>query len=187
VIGVPLALWVNRELLKKSERSQARAEARRLQVALVVVADALRANVLLLREAAEGHRRQLLTRDPEFDVATWKAVCSQLSERFHHPDLLGRLAYHFARVEAAGTLIRRFSGGEFGRRDRHLVRDEIIRNVKALALEAESLGEEIDQAAAAVDTSTALPRRVFRGGLTYRGVPVRDFDEIDVIRRRGDT
>lgn len=101
MIGLPLVLWLQRSLERRSRWKEDYRQARRAGILLRLALDAVRRN---MRTAAEiGNMiqagRNAIHVNPPFDTVRWPSIRDDLADLLQDPELHASLALHFAKVE----------------------------------------------------------------------------------------
>ncbi len=98
LLGVPLALWINRSVVTQGETARREGERLRVAHALRVLNKALTDNRTLLQDFAATLAASRTKYDSGLDTSAWDAVKSDLTTELSDPELRQRLAYHFSRL-----------------------------------------------------------------------------------------
>lgn len=104
VIGLPIALWTNRIIIKEQNRKQETEDLGRLNNALDIIKKTLIENadkMLDLENTIYGNEVQWETR---LDTSAWDAVKNDIIQYLHNPNLQKRIAYHFSRLNTLSQL-----------------------------------------------------------------------------------
>ena len=99
LVGVPLALLINRRAVLHGEAARAVAEKARVADALEVVSKALTYNATPLETLVQTLEQGKAQLDLPLDTSAWGAVKADVSG-IVEPELRRRLAFHFSRLEA---------------------------------------------------------------------------------------
>jgi hypothetical protein len=98
VLGLPVALWVNRRAMHWSERAKRKEEEGQLRLALGEVrasVDRNRSNAKKLQQAPGSLK---LYNYPELDTMTWDAVRADIVNYLEDPSLRSMISRHYAQV-----------------------------------------------------------------------------------------
>ncbi len=98
VLGVPIALFLNRHLLERQRRFEAAETNRRLMNAIDVLAGACQYNIKVLDTMRELSLSGQVMHNPDLRLTTWDAVGTILSSSCSEPDLLQMLSHHWLRL-----------------------------------------------------------------------------------------
>lgn len=152
IVGLPTALWLNRRFLAHAHRLEQARERTQLASSLAVVSDTLSANLPRFEEVTSGVAAGLFTYDTEIDVGAWDGVRDEFPRLLHDPELLGRLASHFWRVQAFERLNQMWAERCLEKHDpsrpwksKVWLRADVVRLGDALHSEAKTLRDEIER------------------------------------------
>jgi hypothetical protein len=152
IIGLPAALWLNRQFTAGVAKTAELEAKRRLRAASETVLESLSANDTRLARLLDVLEENGAMFDPRVDVATWAAVESEIVAHLRDAKLKGKLAYHFAALgslnrlssvyleTSAGINVNVLGAGEF----RQELRTHLIEDATALRGEADDLEEALE-------------------------------------------
>jgi hypothetical protein len=103
VVGLPVALWLNRLSQRSADASRHDQEQEQLRHGLISVMDALAHNQKQLERLVSTLESNQAMFDVGLDVAAWEAARDQIVPVLRNPELQRRIAFHFSRL---GTLTR---------------------------------------------------------------------------------
>lgn len=104
LIGIPLALWINRSVLAQSERARKAADQLRVAHALQVLEKAISHNLESIKRFEGTLAQQRTLVDVAVDTSAWDAVKSDLTTELSDPELRRRAAYYFSRCATLVSL-----------------------------------------------------------------------------------
>ena len=104
VIGLPVALWLNRRGTQEADVQRRRAERASVSHVLEILALAIAENRKRLQRFAAVLAEHQSLYDTGLDSGAWEALQSGLTAELRDPELRQKLAYHFARTEALKKL-----------------------------------------------------------------------------------
>jgi hypothetical protein len=149
IVGLPVALALNRAWLSHTSRPQRAENERRLRDALHVLAAALNDNTERLVVLQEKLRNRLCPFDSGLDIASWEVVKPAVLQHLPDPRLQSRLARHFAELASVSRLTAQYLGYVAGA-EAALGGIEAAREKLAVHLLAEA--ERLEQAARELHT-----------------------------------
>src|SRR5688572_26226817 len=97
-LGVPMALYINRSVLKHQRVLDAAESDRRLCDAIEVLIDACQYNIRVLKEIRELALSGRVMHSPDLRLTTWEAVGPIFSGGCSDPVLLQMLSHHWLRL-----------------------------------------------------------------------------------------
>lgn len=98
-LGVPVALYLNRQLTNQSQANEAARQASLLAGAAHVLIESCDYNVRVLRAIAALSATGEIMRGPDLRTTTWDALCGIVSSHLADPDLLQLLSHHWLRLK----------------------------------------------------------------------------------------
>lgn len=104
VLGLPLALLVNRRVISHSEQLKQQSEQTQLNTALKILRQTLAANRGRLSVFVETLSNSKAPFNTMLDTTAWEAVRIEVTRYLHNPELQGRIAYHFSQLAALAKL-----------------------------------------------------------------------------------
>jgi hypothetical protein len=110
IVGLPVALALNRTWLSYTSRPERAENERRLKDALHVLAAALNANTERLVLLQDKLRNKLCPFDSGLDVASWEVVKPAVLQQLRDPHLQSHLARHFAELASISRLTTQYLG-----------------------------------------------------------------------------
>jgi hypothetical protein len=116
VIGLPVALFVNRQLTKEGDQRASKLERVRVATGLGVLRRSLQYNRKVLDNIATLAREGTVMRDPDLQSDTWDAVGSILTPILDDPRMLQRVSHHWQRLKRIEELNREIFDRNFGLR-----------------------------------------------------------------------
>jgi hypothetical protein len=147
VLGLPVALWINRLALKNTERGAHRAQVQRLDHALQVLISAMESNQSLLAEYANVLSESKVSWRLNLDVSAWDAIKADIVAELTDPDLRRQLAFHFMKLNALRDLNQEYLGFAFGTNasmsGSEKVRESIKTNMKTMCEELQKHAVEL--------------------------------------------
>jgi hypothetical protein len=153
IFGLPLALWTNRKIMDIGAQEREDEQRQKIGMALDVVADSLTHNRTQLARLSQQVGEASAPFDPELDVSAWDVSKDTLTSPMVAPQLLQRIAYHFARLQTTVKLTEMYLsyvagpvavlGGCEATRDK--LKGYIFANAKSLEQEASILIEGIKE------------------------------------------
>lgn len=167
IVGLPVALALNRTWLSHKSRPECAENERRLRDALHVLTAALDANTGRLVVLQEKLRNKLCPFDAGLDVASWEVVKPAVLQLLRDPRLQSGLARHFAELASVSRLTAQYLGYVAGA-EAVLGGIEAAREKLAIHLlaEAERLEQDARELQKALDAAARMekrqPRRLFR-------------------------
>lgn len=99
VLGVPVALLLNRRFFEHQQKIQRMEQRKRLESAVDVLVEACEYNSKVLYHIAELTLSGRAMRNVDLRLTTWKAVGAMLSGSFSDPELLQMLSHHWLRLK----------------------------------------------------------------------------------------
>ena len=154
LLGLPFALWTDRQITARSERRQRKEERNRLANSLDTLSRALSFNRERLKCLVQSLSNNRAPFDPALDYSAWDAVKSEIIQHLHNPTLQQRIAYHFSRMEAVTKLsdlylnyvagIGATIGGSEQMRDS--LRGYLLNTLQQLDIESEQIMQAIQAA-----------------------------------------
>ncbi|MBC9072397.1 hypothetical protein IAI53_10525 [Thauera sp. CAU 1555] len=99
VLGVPVALLLNRRFLEHQQQLERTESSERLGSAVDVLVDACEYNSKVLDRIAELALSGRAMRNVDLRLTTWDAVGAMLSGSFSDPELLQMLSHHWLRLK----------------------------------------------------------------------------------------
>lgn len=99
VLGVPVALLLNRRFLVHQQKVERTEQSKRLGNAVDVLVDACEYNSKVLCRIAELALSGSAMRNVDLRLTTWDAVGAMLSGSFSDPELLQMLSHHWLRLK----------------------------------------------------------------------------------------
>jgi hypothetical protein len=99
ILGLPVALWLNRRALEHGERIRTAGERTRVADALSVMGEVMKLNSSQLDNLIKVLSEDKALFDPSLDTSAWESVRSDISSEVD-PNLRRRLAHHFGRLES---------------------------------------------------------------------------------------
>jgi len=100
LLGLPLALWTDRQITARSERLKRAEEQQRLALSLDTISQALSFNRERMKQLVQSLSSNRVPFDPAVDCSAWDSVKTEIIQYLHDPALQQRIAYHFSRMEA---------------------------------------------------------------------------------------
>jgi len=110
ILGLPLALALNRIWLSYTNRSEHSENQRRLKEAIQVLAATLDANADRLVVLQNKLRNKLCPFDSGLDITSWEVVKPELVQFLRDPQLQSGLARHFSELASASRLTSQYLG-----------------------------------------------------------------------------
>ncbi len=104
VLGVPIALFLNRYLLQHQRRFESAEMNRRLRGAIDVLVDACQYNIKVLNTMRELSLSGRVMHSPDLRLTTWDSVGTILSSSCSEPGLLQMLSHHWLRLHRIQAL-----------------------------------------------------------------------------------
>src|SRR5947208_9315445 len=98
ILGLPVALWVNRLAVKGAARAARENQIQRVDHALQVLVSAMEANRNLLQEYAEILAASRLRWRLAVDTSAWDAIKEDFVAELTDPALRRRIAFHFSQL-----------------------------------------------------------------------------------------
>ncbi len=98
LLGLPLALWTNRMISARIEKSKRIEEIASLDRALVSVVESLIFNRQCFSKMLNTLSNNQVTIDPALDYSTWDAVQRDIIQYLDDPSLQREIAYYFSRI-----------------------------------------------------------------------------------------
>jgi hypothetical protein len=114
VLGLPIALYLNRRLLEHQGRLRAAEAHQRLNDAIDVLVGACQYNIGVLDKIKELAVSARVMRNPDLRVTTWDAVGAILSKNCNEPDMLQLLSHHWLRLHRLEQLNQEIFAREVG-------------------------------------------------------------------------
>ena len=147
VVGLPIALWVNRLALRGAEQTAKSGQAHRADHALQVLISAMQGNGTLLREYAEVLATAKVRWRLGLDVSAWEAIKTDFIAELTDSSLRREAAFHFSQLEVLTVLNQEYLQFIFGTNasmsDSDATRTSIGNHLKTmcndLSLQAEKL------------------------------------------------
>ena len=160
VLGLPVALWINRLALKNTERSTLSNQAQRLNHALQVLIAAMESNQSVLGEYATVLSESKVSWRLNLDVSAWDAIKTDIVAELTDPDLRRQLAFHFMKLNALRNLNTEYLGFAFGTNasmsGSEKVRESIKGNMKSMCEELQVHSSELIRQCKAAQNSALL-------------------------------
>ena len=160
VLGLPVALWINRLALKNTERSTLRVQVQRLDHALQVLISAMESNQSLLGEYANVLSESKVSWRLNLDVSAWDVIKADIVAELTDPDLRRQLAFHFMKLNSLRALNQEYLGFAFGTNasmsSAEKVRESIKTNMKSMCEELQSHAVELVALCKAAQNSASL-------------------------------
>jgi len=151
VLGLPIALWINRLALKNAEQSNLALKVQRLDHALTVLVAAMESNLLLLESYASILADSKVTWHLNLDVSAWEAIKDDFAAELTDPDLRRQLAFHFRELNSLLSLNAEYLGFSFGTNASMSGSEQVKASIKA---NMQSMCEELQrQATQIIDLS----------------------------------
>ena len=110
IVGLPVALALNRTWLSYTNRLKRAENERRLQDALDVLAATLNDNTERLVLLQDKLRNKLCPFDSGLDIASWEVVKPAVLHRLRDPHLQSKLARHFSELASVSRLTAQYLG-----------------------------------------------------------------------------
>lgn len=98
-LGVPIALYLNRELTNQSRVHEATRQATQLASAADVLIESCDYNIRVLGAIATLSADGEIMRRPDLRTTTWDALCGVVSSHLEDPELLQLLSHHWLRLK----------------------------------------------------------------------------------------
>ena len=114
VVGLPIALSVNRLALRGAEQTAKKGQAQRVDHALQVLISAMQANGTLLREYGEVLATAKVRWRLGLDVSAWEAIKADFIAELTDSSLRREVAFHFSQLEALTVLNQEYLQFIFG-------------------------------------------------------------------------
>ena len=114
VVGLPIALWVNRLALRGAERTAHKSQAQRVDHALQVLISAMQANGALLREYGDVLAAAKVRWRLGLDVSGWDAIKADFIAELTEPSLRREVAFHFSQLATLTVLNQEYLQFIFG-------------------------------------------------------------------------
>lgn len=104
VIGIPIALSINRRLFENQRKFESDQSARRLGDAIAVLVGACRYNAGVLDSMREASLIGEVMHSPDLRLTTWDSVGNVLTSSCANPELLQMLSHHWLRLHRIQAL-----------------------------------------------------------------------------------
>jgi hypothetical protein len=98
LLGIPLALWVERRRDAGNAREARRRHNERLKLVLQIVDKTLEANGVAAVKLVQAINAGAVPVDPKFELETWASVRAELAELLDDAQIRADLARHFGRI-----------------------------------------------------------------------------------------
>jgi len=162
VLGLPIALWINRLTLKSAEHSTLQLKVQRLEHALRVLIAAMEANLVLLADYAKVLSDSKIAWRLNLDVSAWEAIRDDLAAELTDPDLRRQLAFHFMTLKALRALNQEYLGFAFGTNasmsSAEKVRESIKTNMQLMCQELQAQATQLIALSKAAQHSASLQK-----------------------------
>lgn len=99
VIGLPIALYINRNLMKQQLKYAEEERKERLSEAAYTLIDACQYNLKVLDNIAELAMSAKVMRNPDLRTTTWDALKHTVTGNLTDPELLQLLSHHWLRLK----------------------------------------------------------------------------------------
>ena len=104
VLGLPVALWVNRLAINRAARSTQESQIQRVRHALEVLIAAMGSNSTLLLEYVEVLAGSRVKWRLALDTSAWEAIKADFVAELTDPALRRRVAFHFSQLDLLRSL-----------------------------------------------------------------------------------
>lgn len=164
VLGLPIALWINRLTLKREEHATLQIKTQRLDHALRVLIAAMDVNLALLADYAQELANSKIAWRLNLDVSAWQAIRDDFSAELTDPNLRRQLAFHFTKLKALLALNQEYLSFAFGTNasmsGAEKVRESIKNNMQLMCQELQVQATQLIALSKAAQHSVSLQRNL---------------------------
>ena len=114
VLGLPVALWVNRLATSRSTADARAAQELRVDHALQVLTSAFESNTTLLRDYSDVLAASKVRWNIGLDLSAWSAIREDLAAELTDPAFRRKVAFHFSQLSLLRRLNDEYLGFAFG-------------------------------------------------------------------------
>lgn len=104
IIGLPIALWTNRKIIKEQTKKKEAEDIGRLSNALDIIKKTLIENNSKMLDLENTIYQNQVQWETRLDISAWDAVKNDIIQYLHNPNLQKRIAYHFSRLNTLSHL-----------------------------------------------------------------------------------
>ena len=152
VIGLPFALWTNRQAISGQIKRQKEADKVRLDNALNIIKQTLAENCVRLRTTKSIFETNKFQFETEYDTSTWDALKNDIVLFLNNLQLQKRIAYNFTMLISFVATHRLYLEQNFGvaiairalEPNKQAFKNHILRMIDFLLSDSEQVIEQID-------------------------------------------
>ena len=152
ILGLPIALLVNRIIINAQDRKKKYEQEERLKNSLQIIRKTLAENNTRLKTTIKTIKESKVQFDIQLDISAWNVVKDDIIKHLHDSDLKKRIAYHFSRLGTLAQLNQMYLDFSIGvgsaLRGVQLQRDGLKNNILNTA---STLSTEIDEILPLID------------------------------------
>jgi hypothetical protein len=152
IVGVPIALWLNKLAGGAAERRQSAEQRARLRKGLQGLLAAFCHNRQRLQVLIETLTHDKAPFDPALDTAAWEASREEIVPCLQSPDLQRRIAFHFSRLSSVSRLCSVYLDLAAGvasaiggvENTRSALRNHLVATAEELLAQTRQLAQEVE-------------------------------------------